>query len=74
MGTKTCDTCHQPLDVCPYGGDCGEMQAIYLAHHKEQMKDIDISELTEECMVCGCPIEPHFNMCYSCEKGFAHGR
>lgn len=46
-----CSVCKQPLDVCPYGGDCGEVRYIYRQQQKEKLADIDIDECT--CDVCG---------------------
>lgn len=51
MDAHTCPVCHQPLDACPYGGDCGEVQDIYRAEQREKLRDIDPDEI--QCDVCG---------------------
>lgn len=45
-----CLGCKQPLDVCPYGGDCLEVQAIYREQQREKLRDIDPDEI--ECDWC----------------------
>jgi hypothetical protein len=48
--TRLCPGCKQPLDACPYGGDCLEVQAIYRAEQREKLRDIDLDEI--ECEWC----------------------
>ena len=50
---KLCPGCKLPIDKCYYGGDCLEMQLIYREQQREILADIDIGDLTGECMVCG---------------------
>lgn len=66
--TRLCPVCHQPLDVCPYGGDCGEIALIARQRQREVSADIDISDMAE-CMDCGRPCEPRDALCYTCLNG-----
>jgi hypothetical protein len=66
---QVCSVCKQPIDVCPYGGDCGEMQTIYREQQRKMLLDIDVSDMHNECMVCGCLIDDGYSFCYSCERG-----
>ena len=69
MKMQVCSVCKQPIDVCPYGGDCGEMQTIYREQQRKMLLDIDVSDMHNECMVCGCLIDDGYSFCYSCERG-----
>ena len=59
-----CRICHK-LDC---DDDCEELAAIAREWHKEQMKDIDLSEM-DDCMSCGCPVDRGYMLCYTCEHG-----
>lgn len=39
-----CPGCKEPLDVCPHGGDCLEVQSIYREQQREKMKDLDFTD------------------------------
>lgn len=66
---KLCPGCKLPIDQCYYGGDCLEMQLIYQEQQKEMLADIDLNDITGECMVCGCLIDDDKYLCYVCEHG-----
>lgn len=51
MNTNRCATCNKHIDVCPNGGDCGEVRAIYREQQREKLRDIDPDEIL--CDVCG---------------------
>lgn len=63
--TTLCPVCHESLDVCYYGGDCGEIDLIARERRREMLADIDISDM-DECMECRGPCEPRDALCYSC--------
>jgi len=66
--TIICQGCKQAIDICPYGGDCPEMQAIYREQQKQRLADIDLEDL-DNCTECGCPIDKGYSLCYDCERG-----
>jgi len=66
--TIICQGCKQAIDICPYGGDCPEMQAIYREQQKQQLADIDLEDLDNR-ILCSCPINKGRDFCYDCEHG-----
>lgn len=64
-----CAVCGQPIDICPYGGDCGEMKIIYREQQREKLRDIEIRD--GECAMCGEELLPEdFFYCAACEMEF----
>lgn len=55
MAEHTCAVCRRPIDICPNGGDCGEMQLIYREQQREKLRDIDLNEI--DCYWCDRPVE-----------------
>lgn len=67
-GEEVCPVCKKPLDVCPYGGDCGEMQLIYRQRQREILADLEPPH--GHCTDCGEPLaDPNerWGVCDSCQ-------
>lgn len=43
-----CAVCGKPEYLCPYNGDCAEMEYIYRESQREKLRDIDPEEIEEE--------------------------
>lgn len=49
--------------------DCGERDLIYREHKRQQLADIELSEIKGRCVDCNCAIDDGYVYCWSCENG-----
>ena len=49
--------------------DCEELALIATERKREMLKDIDISDMDNECACCGWPIDKGRSLCFYCENG-----
>jgi len=61
-----CPGCGEHIDVCYYGGDCLEVDAIYREQQREKLRDIELTdEEAEELARLGASIDDYDDLLFA---------